>query len=62
MAGITDGGRDKDEEAKDKAKGRIKEATGSLTGDNKKKSEGRTDQQKGKAKQKKGNLKDIFKK
>ncbi|MBA3473644.1 MAG: CsbD family protein [Rubrobacter sp.] len=45
----------------DKAKGRMKEAAGSLTGDKDKKSEGRSDQTKGKAKDKKGKAKDLFK-
>ena len=62
MAGTTDGGKDKNEGVGDKAKGRFKEAAGSLTGNGKKKTEGRADQQKGSAKEKKGNLKDAFKK
>ncbi|PLS84214.1 MAG: CsbD family protein [Actinobacteria bacterium] len=45
----------------DKAKGRLKEAAGSLTGDKDKKSEGRSDQRKGTAKEKKGALKDLLK-
>jgi len=45
----------------DKAKGRIKEATGALSGDKNKKAEGRADQRKGTAKEKKGHLKDLFK-
>jgi len=45
----------------DRAKGRVKEAGGALTGDRDKKSEGRADQRKGKAKEKKGNLKDLLK-
>jgi uncharacterized protein YjbJ (UPF0337 family) len=44
----------------DRAKGRMKEAGGALTGDNAKKREGRSDQRKGKAKEKKGNLKDLL--
>jgi uncharacterized protein YjbJ (UPF0337 family) len=52
---------DKNEGAMDKAKGRMKEAGGALTGDKSKKSEGRSDQRKGKAKEKKGNLKDLLK-
>jgi uncharacterized protein YjbJ (UPF0337 family) len=51
---------DKNEGAKDRGKGRIKEAGGALTGDKKLKREGRSDQKKGKAKQKKGNLKDLL--
>ncbi|MCA1718600.1 MAG: CsbD family protein [Actinobacteria bacterium] len=54
-------GRDKDEGAMDKVKGRAKEATGAVTGDDAKKSEGRSDQTKGTAKEKKGKLKDLFK-
>ena len=45
----------------DKAKGRIKEAGGALTGDKSKKAEGRSDQRKGTAKEKKGHLKDLLK-
>jgi uncharacterized protein YjbJ (UPF0337 family) len=52
---------DKNEGAMDRAKGRVKEAGGALTGDKDKKSEGRADQRKGKAKEKKGNLKDLLK-
>jgi len=52
---------DKNEGAMDRAKGRVKEAGGALTGDRDKKSEGRADQRKGKAKEKKGNLKDLLK-
>jgi uncharacterized protein YjbJ (UPF0337 family) len=47
--------------AMDRAKGRLKEASGALTGDKDKKSEGRSDQRKGKAKEKKGGLKDLLK-
>jgi uncharacterized protein YjbJ (UPF0337 family) len=55
------GGReDKDEGAMDRAKGRIKEAGGALTGDKKLKREGRSDQRRGRAKEKKGNLKDLL--
>lgn len=54
-------GQDKNEGAMDKAKGRVKEAAGSLTGDETKKSEGRSDRTKGTAKEKKGKLKDLFK-
>ncbi len=45
----------------DKAKGRMKEAAGSLTGDKDTKAEGRSDQRRGNAKEKKGNLKDLLK-
>ena len=51
---------DKNEGAMDRAKGRVKEAGGALTGDKDKRSEGRADQRKGKAKEKKGNLKDLL--
>jgi uncharacterized protein YjbJ (UPF0337 family) len=44
----------------DRAKGRMKEAGGALTGDKSKKSEGRADQRKGRVKEKKGNLKDLL--
>jgi len=44
----------------DKAKWRMKEAGGALSGDRSKKSEGRSDQRKGTAKEKKGNLKDLL--
>ena len=52
---------DKAEGALDKAKGRIKEATGALGGDKDKKSEGRADQRRGTLKEKKGHLKDLLK-
>jgi uncharacterized protein YjbJ (UPF0337 family) len=51
---------DKDQGAKDRAKGRIKEAGGALTGDKKLKREGRSNQRKGRAKEKKGDLKDLL--
>ena len=54
-------GDDKREGAVDRAKGRLKEATGALSGDDVKKSEGRSDQRKGTLKEKKGQLKDLFK-
>jgi uncharacterized protein YjbJ (UPF0337 family) len=44
----------------DRAKGRMKEAGGALTGDKSKKSEGRSDQRRGRAKEKKGSLKDLL--
>ena len=53
--------QDKNEGALDKAKGRVKEATGSLTGDKGKKAEGRKDQDKGTLKGKKGAVKDLLK-
>lgn len=51
--------RDRAEGAADKAKGRVKEAGGSLTGDKSKKAEGRADQRKGKAKEKSAAAKDL---
>ena len=45
----------------DKAKGRLKEAAGSLTGDKGQKREGRSDQRKGTFKEKTGKLKSLFK-
>jgi uncharacterized protein YjbJ (UPF0337 family) len=44
----------------DRAKGRMKEAGGALTGDKKLKREGRSDQRKGRLKEKKGDLKDLL--
>jgi uncharacterized protein YjbJ (UPF0337 family) len=61
LLGSTSGRReDKDEGAMDRAKGRIKEAGGALTGDKKLKREGRSEQRRGRAKEKKGNLKDLL--
>jgi uncharacterized protein YjbJ (UPF0337 family) len=51
---------DKNEGTMDRAKGRMKEAGGALTGDKSKKREGRPDQRKGRAKEKKGDLKDLL--
>jgi uncharacterized protein YjbJ (UPF0337 family) len=45
----------------DKAKGRLKEAAGSLTGNKNQKREGRSDQRKGTFKEKTGKLKSLFK-
>jgi uncharacterized protein YjbJ (UPF0337 family) len=45
----------------DKAKGRLKEAAGSLTGNKKQKREGHSDQRKGTFKEKTGKLKNLFK-
>jgi uncharacterized protein YjbJ (UPF0337 family) len=53
--------QDKNEGAVDKVKGRVKEATGSLTGNKDKKAEGRADQDKGTLKDKKGAVKDLLK-
>jgi len=44
----------------DKAKGRAKEAAGSLTGNKDKKAEGQADQDKGTLKEKKGAAKDLL--
>ena len=52
---------DRNEGAMDRAKGRMKEAGGALTGDKNKKSEGRADQRSGTMKEKKGHLKDLLK-
>ena len=53
--------QDRGEGAMDKAKGRVKEAAGAVTGDKDTKAEGRSDQTKGTAKEKKGKVKDLFK-
>jgi uncharacterized protein YjbJ (UPF0337 family) len=60
LLGGSSGKDDKDEGAMDRAKGRMKEAGGALTGDKKLKREGRSDQRKGRAKEKKGDLKDLL--
>jgi uncharacterized protein YjbJ (UPF0337 family) len=52
--------KDKNEGAVDEAKGRVKEATGSLTGDKDRKAGGRADQNKGTLKKKKGAAKDLL--
>jgi len=57
---VKDSKKDKTEGAMDKAKGRIKEAGGSLTGNKDKKAEGRADQDKGTFKEKKGAAKDLL--
>jgi uncharacterized protein YjbJ (UPF0337 family) len=54
-------GQDRREGVMDKAKGRLKEATGSLTGNKEQKREGRSDQRKGTVKEKMGKLKNLFK-
>jgi uncharacterized protein YjbJ (UPF0337 family) len=54
-------GQNKGEGALDKAKGKAKEAAGSVTGDEAKKSEGRSDQTKSTAKDKLGKAKDLLK-
>ena len=53
-------GEDRGEGALDKAKGRLKEAAGAVTGDKDTKAEGRSDQTKGTLKEKKGKLKNLF--
>lgn len=53
--------RDKAEGAMDKVTGRVKEAGGSLTGDEGRKAEGRADRDKGTLKKKKGAAKDLLK-
>ena len=55
------GQQDRNEGARDRAKGRIKEAAGALSGDKDWKAEGRADQRRGTAKEKKGHLKDLLK-
>ncbi|HWI45564.1 MAG TPA: CsbD family protein [Rubrobacter sp.] len=57
----TSGREDKDEGAMDRAKGKMKEAAGALTGEKDTKAEGRADQRRGRMKEKKGNLKDLLK-
>jgi uncharacterized protein YjbJ (UPF0337 family) len=54
-------GQNKGEGALNKAKGKAKEAAGSVTGDEAKKSEGRPDQMKGTAKDKLGKAMDLLK-
>ena len=53
--------QDKGEGALDKAKGKAKEATGAVTGDEQQKAEGRSEQTKGTAKDKLGKAKDLLK-
>jgi uncharacterized protein YjbJ (UPF0337 family) len=55
------GREDRQEGAVYKAKGRLKEAAGALSGDKLKKSEGRSDQRKGTMKEKNRHLKDLLK-
>jgi uncharacterized protein YjbJ (UPF0337 family) len=54
-------GQDRREGVMDKAKGRLKEAAGSLSGNKTQKREGRSDQRKGTFKEKTGKLKNLFK-
>ncbi len=55
-----DSTKDKNEGAMDKAKGRAKEAAGSLSGNKDRKAEGQADQYKGTLKKKKGAAKDLL--
>jgi uncharacterized protein YjbJ (UPF0337 family) len=55
-----DSSKDKNEGAMDKAKGRAKEAAGSLTSNGDRKAEGRADQDKGTLKKKKGAAKGLL--
>ncbi len=55
-----DGKEDRREAKMDEAKGRAKEAAGSLTGNKDKKAEGQTDQDKSTLKEKKGAAKDLL--
>ena len=55
----TNKNRDKVEGAADKAKGRLKEAAGALSGNDSKRAEGAGDRAKGTLKEKKGHLKDL---
>ena len=55
-----DSRKDKNEGSLDKAKGRAKEAAGSLTGNKDRKAEGQADQDKGTLKKKKGAAKDLL--
>ena len=55
-----EGDKDRNEGAMDKAKGRVKEAGGSLTGNKDKKAEGKADQDKGTLKEKKVAAKDLL--
>lgn len=56
----TDKNRDKIEGKLDKAKGRVKDATGALTGNDSQRAEGEADKLKGTLKNKKGHLKDLL--
>lgn len=56
----TRGRRDRKEAAMDRAKGRLREAAGALSGDGNKKARGRADQRRARFKEKRGNLRDLF--
>jgi uncharacterized protein YjbJ (UPF0337 family) len=51
---------EKGEGVLDKARGRLKEAAGAVSGDEERKAEGRAEQRKGTLKDKKGKLKDLL--
>jgi len=53
--------RDKSGGTVDKLKGRLKEASGALSGNERRKARGQAGQAKGGARKKKGHLKDLFK-
>ena len=53
-------GEDRTEGAKNKVKGRLKEAAGAVTNNEELKAEGRADQRSGSFKEKKGKLKTLF--
>jgi uncharacterized protein YjbJ (UPF0337 family) len=53
-------GEDRAGGAADKVKGRVKEAAGAVTGNEKLKAEGKADQRSGTLKEKKGKLKNLF--
>ena len=53
--------RDKTGGTIDKMKGRLKEASGALSGKEGRRARGQSDQTKGTARKKKGHLKDLFK-
>ena len=54
------GRRASKEAAMDRAKGRLREAAGALSGDGNKKGRGRADQRRARLKEKKGQLRDLF--
>jgi uncharacterized protein YjbJ (UPF0337 family) len=55
-------GRDKAGGTLDKVRGRIKEATGAITGSDRQKVKGRAKQDKGAARKKRGHLRDLVRK
>ena len=54
------GRRDRKESAMDRAKGRLREAAGAVSGDGNKKARGRADQRRARLKEKRGQLRDLF--